>query len=307
VGDRGLPHPAFEVPSRRQMPDVYANMTSAQPALVDQIARVLELRATDPQQRRMREAYLSQISLPQNARVLDVGCGTGAVTRMLADWPKVGQVVGVDPSPSFLEKARELAAGRANLVFQQADGRELPFEGDSFDLTLFHTTLCHVPSPERALAEAFRVLRPDGWLAVFDGDYATTTVAIGDSDPLQACVDAWVDSSVHDRWLLRRLPALARSSGFVVVSYQSHGYLQNVEPDYMMTIVSRGIDALTTSGRMGREVAASLLGEARRRAETGEFFGHIAYVSMLGRKEPRAHTTVPPNPESKGAALAPAT
>jgi len=266
------------------MPDVYANITSAQPALLDQIASVLELRAADPQQRAMRESYLSEISLPNGARVLDVGCGTGAVTRALAELPNVGQVVGVDPSPSFLEKARQLAAGRSNLAFELADGRELPFEADSFDLTLFHTTLCHVPSPERALAEAFRVLRPGGWLAVFDGDYATTTVATGDFDPLQACVDAWVGSSVHDRWLLRRLPALARSNGFRVVSYRSHGYVQNIDPDYMMTIVKRGLDASTASGRIASEVAESLLDEARRRAESGQFFGHIAYLSLLARK-----------------------
>jgi hypothetical protein len=141
-----------------------------------------------------------------------------------------------------------------------------------------------VPSPERALAEAFRVLRPGGWLAVFDGDYATTTVAIGDSDPLQACAEAWVASSVHDRWILRRLPALARSSGFELLSYRSHGYVQNLEPDYMMTIVSRGIDALTATGRIGRDLAQSLRGEAKRRAESGSFFGHIGYVSMLARK-----------------------
>jgi ubiquinone/menaquinone biosynthesis C-methylase UbiE len=266
------------------MPDVYANITSAEPALLEQIARVLELRAADSQQCSMRKAYLSEIALPESARVLDVGCGTGAVTRVLAEWPNVREVVGVDPSPAFLEKARELAAGRTKLTFEQADGRELPFDANSFDLTLFHTTLCHVPSPERALAEAFRVLRPGGWLAVFDGDYATTTVAIGDSDPLQACAEAWVASSVHDRWILRRLPALARSSGFEVVSYRSYGYAQNTEPDYMLTIVSRGIDALTTTGRIGRDVAQALRGEAKRRAESGTFFGHISYVSMLARK-----------------------
>jgi hypothetical protein len=127
-------------------------------------------------------------------------------------------------------------------------------------------------------------LRPGAWLAVFDGDYATTTVAIGDFDPLQACVDAWVGSSVHDRWLLRRLPALARSIGFEVVSFQSHGYVQNADPDYMLTIVGRGIDALTRSGRIGPGVADSLRAEARRRADAGEFFGHVAYVSMVGRK-----------------------
>ncbi len=107
-----------------QMPDVYANITSAQPALLDQIASVLELRAADAQQRALRESYLSEISFPKGAHILDVGCGTGAVTRVLAEWPNVGQVVGVDPSPSFLEKARQLAAGRANLVFEQADGRD---------------------------------------------------------------------------------------------------------------------------------------------------------------------------------------
>jgi ubiquinone/menaquinone biosynthesis C-methylase UbiE len=125
-----------------KMPDVYANITSAEPALVDQIARVLELRAADPQQCGMREAYLSEIALPESARVLDVGCGTGAVTRVLAEWPNVREVVGIDPSPAFLGKARELAAGHANLTFEQADGRELPFDANSFDLTLFYTTLC---------------------------------------------------------------------------------------------------------------------------------------------------------------------
>jgi hypothetical protein len=52
-------------------------------------------------------------------------------------------------------------------------------------IALFHTTICHIPDPERALGDAFRVLRPHGWLAVFDGDYATTTVAIGDFDPFK--------------------------------------------------------------------------------------------------------------------------
>jgi ubiquinone/menaquinone biosynthesis C-methylase UbiE len=58
----------------------------------------------------------------------------------------------------------------------------LPYGDCSFDTVIFHTTLSHVPGSEAALAEAFRVLRPGGTVAVFDGDYSTTTLAIGDHD-----------------------------------------------------------------------------------------------------------------------------
>jgi ubiquinone/menaquinone biosynthesis C-methylase UbiE len=88
------------------MADVYATITDAEPALVAQIAQVLELRAADPQQAAMRQTYLGDIRLPVGARVLEIGCGTGAVTRELAGWPGVAEVVGLDPSPAFLASAR---------------------------------------------------------------------------------------------------------------------------------------------------------------------------------------------------------
>jgi hypothetical protein len=56
----------------------------------------------------------------------------------------------------------------------------------------------------------------------------------------------------------------------------------------MLTIVSRGIDTLTGSRRIGRDAADTLRAEARRRADAGEFFGHIGYISVVGRKPDRA-------------------
>jgi ubiquinone/menaquinone biosynthesis C-methylase UbiE len=84
------------------------------------------------------------------------------------------------------------------LLFEVADGRMLRFDDATFDGVVFATTLCHVPAPEFALAEARRVLRPSGYVLVSDGDYATITVAVGDHDPLQACVTAAVAGLVHD-------------------------------------------------------------------------------------------------------------
>jgi ubiquinone/menaquinone biosynthesis C-methylase UbiE len=89
-----------------------------------------------------------------------VGCGQGPVARALASSPGVGEVVGIDPSPIFVEKAREQAAEVANLSFMEGDARAVPLEDRPFDVVIFHTTLCHVPRPELALVEAARVLRP---------------------------------------------------------------------------------------------------------------------------------------------------
>ena len=87
------------------MPDVFANITQAPPEALAVIANVLEMRATIPQQQEMLQAYVSEIEFPQQARVLEVGCGTGAVCRVLAREANVGEVVGVDPSPYLLDRA----------------------------------------------------------------------------------------------------------------------------------------------------------------------------------------------------------
>jgi SAM-dependent methyltransferase len=266
------------------MADVYATIADADPAIQERLAGILEMRAADPQQRAMLESYLSEIDFPRGARVLEIGCGTGPVTRVLAGRPGVAEVVGTDPSPVFIAKARTLGANLKNLTFEEADGRALPFPDCAFDTVVFHTSLCHIPQPERALREAFRALRSHGILAVFDGDYSTITVALGERDPLQNCIEAVKDAFIHDVWLVRRLPALLRSNGFQVIGVRSHGYLQIAQPDYMLTLVDRGADTLVSWGRIGAETGASLKAEARRRADAGAFFGFIGFASVIAGK-----------------------
>ena len=266
------------------MADVYATIGQADPAIQERLAGILEMRAADPQQRAMLDSYLSEIDFPRGARVLEIGCGTGSVARVLAGRTSVAEVIGIDPSPVFIAKARALSAGLKNVTFEEADGRALSFPDGAFDAVVFHTTLCHIPQPERALQEAFRVLRSGGALAVFDGDYSTITVALGERDPLQDCIEAMKEAYLNDAWLVRRLPTLLRSNGFQVTSVRSHGYLQTARPDYMLTLVDRGANALVSWGRIGSDVGASLKAEARRRAEAGEFFGFIGFASMIARK-----------------------
>jgi ubiquinone/menaquinone biosynthesis C-methylase UbiE len=263
--------------------DPYAHIADLDEASVARLAERFEIRASDPRQHRLWRDFLARAPFVEGARVLEVGCGTGIITAELAELPGVAEVTGVDPSPSFVGRARRRAP---SLQFQVADGRSLPFADQTFHGVVFATTLCHIPGPERALAEAHRVLRPGGYLLIYDGDYVTSTVAIGPHDPLQECVEAAVSTLVHDPWLVRRLGPLARDAGFEPGDLNSHGYLELGSPVYMPSLVDVGADTLVSAETISTTTAAALKAEVRDRADRGVFFGHIAYASLLATRTP---------------------
>jgi ubiquinone/menaquinone biosynthesis C-methylase UbiE len=127
------------------MPDPYATIADADPSLQQRLSEVLELRARDSQQQGMLRAYLSEIELPPGARALEIGCGTGAVSRVLVEMLKL-EVTGLDPSPVFVERASELGKHLPGLTFVQGDGRSLSFGKETFDLVVFYDALSHTQS-----------------------------------------------------------------------------------------------------------------------------------------------------------------
>jgi ubiquinone/menaquinone biosynthesis C-methylase UbiE len=277
------------------MPDVYATIAQADLALQERLADVIELRANDPCYQEMVHAYLATVPWKQGNRVLEVGCGTGFICRIVAKRREVGGVVGIDPSPVlgvvgidpspvFIERARILAADLPSVSFECADGRSLPCSAASFDGVVLNTTLSHVPQPEQIISEANRVLRTGGWLAIFDGDYATATVATHVVDPLQTCVQAFLSGFVHDPWLMRRLPRVINGAGFADAPMRSHGYVEAPQAGYMLTWIDRGADALVTAGCIDSSTAESLKAEGRRRSDASEWFGYIAFASMIAIK-----------------------
>ena len=266
------------------MPDVFANLTSVPDDMLEMIAKILETRAAIPSQQEMLHDYLSEILFPENAKVLEVGCGTGPVCPALAQWPKVAQVIGVDPSPALIAKARALSDEIHGIEFEEGDGKSLRFDDNAFDVVILHTILTHVPEPEAILAEAFRVLKPGGALGLCDGDFSTVTLQTGSRDPLEACAQTFVENFVTDKWMVRRMSALTQAAGFEVSPIRSYGLAETISPGLTMTWLDRGADALAAEGRIGPELAEALKADARRRAEAGSFFGYMAYAALTAPK-----------------------
>jgi demethylmenaquinone methyltransferase / 2-methoxy-6-polyprenyl-1,4-benzoquinol methylase len=108
-----------------------------------------------------RKQAVGQLALSSAARVLDLCCGTGALTRELARRAPEGTVVGVDFSPHMLAIARQRHA-TGTISYQEADVLALPFENDSFDAATMAFSLRNITDIPSCLREVARVLKPGG-------------------------------------------------------------------------------------------------------------------------------------------------
>jgi SAM-dependent methyltransferase len=110
--------------------------------------------------REFADPLLDAAAVGPGTQTLDLCCGTGLVAGAAAVRGAI--VSGLDFSPAMLEVA---AAMHPALHFAEGDAEAMPFAGGSFDAVVSNFGVHHVPRPERALAEACRVLRPGGRVA----------------------------------------------------------------------------------------------------------------------------------------------
>jgi SAM-dependent methyltransferase len=121
--------------------------------------------------RRVAPRFLEWLPVPPGRRWLDVGCGTGALSRAILAACAPTEVVGVDPSLPFVAHvARQVPDARAS--FRKGEAQHLPVDHASFDAVVSGLVLNFVPDQSAALQEMRRAARPGGVVAAYVWDYA---------------------------------------------------------------------------------------------------------------------------------------
>ncbi|HEX5070793.1 MAG TPA: metalloregulator ArsR/SmtB family transcription factor [Vicinamibacterales bacterium] len=117
--------------------------------------------------------------------VADLGCGDGHLTVETARWAR--HVTAVDRSADVLARGRDLAKRRklGNITWKRGELERLPIKDETMDVALLSQALHHAERPDRALAEALRILRPGGRALILE---------------LREHEETWVRKTLGDRW-----------------------------------------------------------------------------------------------------------
>jgi trans-aconitate methyltransferase len=99
------------------MTDLLTRIAEQPREVLDTVASSMNVRASESAMQAICARYMTQIALPEGARALEVGCGNGAVTKLIMRHLGPARLVGIDPSPVFIDMARETFAAEPRVSF----------------------------------------------------------------------------------------------------------------------------------------------------------------------------------------------
>jgi ubiquinone/menaquinone biosynthesis C-methylase UbiE len=220
-------------------------------------------------------------------RVLEVGCGNGAVARAVArHMPEIRELVAVDNSESMIEEAMRQSSGKElPISYTVADAQELPFENASFDRSYAMEIFVILPDPRRAFVEMVRVTRPGGTISLWESD-CDTRAMVGSDPVLTRKVMRYIGDHEFNGDIARQLVGWLKELRWEYELTPIVGVMDG--PSFLQSaLMPEFLEDAVLAGAVTQEESAAFLADVRYREEHDLFFGYLVNFRIRARKPER--------------------
>ncbi|MBN2329624.1 MAG: methyltransferase domain-containing protein [Candidatus Omnitrophica bacterium] len=210
--------------------------------------------------KRRAQLILSAAAAFEDPLLLELGCGTGALTRYLLEINPNLNLIGLDVSPLCIQEAIQRFQQNPRADFQVANAYELPIRSGAADVVAAASVLHHL-DVNRALKECFRVLKPGGLVWFSEPNMMNPQVAVEKNIHfIGRLLDNSDDETAFFRWrLARRL----RQAGFEQVRITPYDFLHPAVPERWIPF-ARTIERFLEAAPLLREISGSLIIQASK-------------------------------------------
>ena len=261
----------------------------------EQFVAFLEERGNTLSQMRLRRRFLRFCGIRPGWHVLEIGSGTGVLTRDVAAMVGArGRVTGVDPSRVLVGAARRLACERGldgRVDFRVGNGTRLGFPANRFECALAVTVLLHVPDGGAIVRELVRVTKPGGVVGVQDQDLGALVLHHPDRVLTRQILDGVAARTIVDPWSGRALVGRLVEAGLTRVRLTTDVFQDTTYTPFTRSMLERRADNAVRFGITSARSAARWRKTLERLAETRRFVMTLNFYGAAGVKPARRPAT----------------
>lgn len=270
----------------RMVQDIWQQLESAEPSTIERIVERLEMRGRDDTFVGLTDSYLNLIDIDSLGIVLELGCGTGVISRSIAARPEfAGSVVGSDYSFQLIEVAQRFASAegveaKARFMVEDAQATQQP--SNTYDAVILHTVVSHLPEPAEAVSEAARIAKPGGSVVVFDGDYASLTIHTGHPDD-KTVLQAIRNVSSANHHVMRAMPEIMKQQSLSIKDIDASVLVAAGESPFFGSLVTTYLPLAVELEQLDQGLGRDWMNSFEASSAAGTTFASCNYLSYIAQ------------------------